>query len=117
LAQIRRFFALIARLIGRRGGGERCGELTLKAIHGGTAFRSQQAQAVFCVQGGDQHREKEIGRLWGISGGFLDLAAVIVEIAGIEAGCWRGDFMIGRVFKDGENPAFQDVGLHLGRQR
>jgi hypothetical protein len=31
-----------------------------------------------------------IGRLWGNPGGFLDLAAVIIEIRSIEAGC--GDF-------------------------
>jgi hypothetical protein len=32
--------------------------------------------------------EKEIDRLWGIPGGFLDLVAVIIEITGIKAGCW-----------------------------
>ena len=57
---------------------------------------------------------KEIGRLWGISGGFLDCEPVIIEIKGIEAGCWRGCCMIGRVlgsncmigraFKDQEKP-------------
>jgi hypothetical protein len=28
---------------------------------------------------------REIGRLWGISGGFLDLVPVIIQM---EAGCW-----------------------------
>jgi len=30
--------------------------------------------------------------LWGISGGFPDRVAVIIEITGIEAGCWMGLF-------------------------
>jgi hypothetical protein len=45
--------------------------------------------------------EKGIDRLWGVPGGFLDLVAVIiVEITGIEAGCWRGCCMIGRAMRD-----------------
>jgi hypothetical protein len=36
----------------------------------------------------NQQAGKEIDRLWGILGGFLDLVAVIIEITGIEAGCW-----------------------------
>jgi hypothetical protein len=35
---------------------------------------------------------KGIDRLWGISGGVLDLVAVIIQM---EAGCWRGCCMIG----------------------
>ena len=57
--------------------------------------------------------EKGIGRLWGFSGGFLDLVPVIVYY---EAGCWRGCCMIGQVFKVVANPKSgtgkHDLGQH-----
>jgi hypothetical protein len=69
---------------------------------------------MFSGRAGNQAPELEIDRLWGISGGFLDRVAVIIQM---EAGCWRGCCMIGGVVKDMGKPAFQDVRLHLGRQR
>ena len=39
--------------------------------------------------------------MWGISGGFVDLATVIIKV---EAGRWRGYCMIGRMFEDQEKP-------------
>jgi hypothetical protein len=49
-------------------------------------FDHRQAQEVFSFAGGNQP-EKENDRLRGISGDLLDRVAVIIEIAGIEAGC------------------------------
>jgi hypothetical protein len=48
-------------------------------------FDHKQGQDEFSGQGGNQPAEEQIGRLWGISGGFLDLMAVIIQM---EAGCW-----------------------------
>jgi len=55
---------------------------------------------LFSGQGGNLMAEMEIDRLWGIPGGFLDLVAVIIGIAGITAGCWRGCLKIGQAVRD-----------------
>lgn len=62
--------------------------VTIKPIHGGTGFGAGGTWELFSGQGGNSALEKEMNRLWGISGGFPDQVPVIVEITGIEAGCW-----------------------------
>ena len=53
-----------------------------------------------------------------VCGAFLGvLQSKLPVIIQMEAGCWRGCCMIGEVFEDVQKPGFQEVGLHLGRQR
>jgi hypothetical protein len=63
--------------------------LTIKSITGGTGFGAGRTWEPFSPVKGNETAEKGIDRFWGISGGFPDCVPVIIEIAGIEAGCWR----------------------------
>ena|SRR5208282_1527907 len=86
---------LVVRLSGRSGGGEPLEERwrPLRSVNDkGDSWRYRLSitnRPSRCFLGKEviQAPGQEIGRLWGISGGFLDLAAVIIEITGIEAGC------------------------------
>ena len=91
LADIRGFLALVARLIGRLGGRERWRPLrsvNVKGDSGGTGFGAGRTWELFSPLKGNHTAEKQADRLQVNPGGFLDLVAVIIEIAGIEAACW-----------------------------